>query len=60
MGGTEDASAFLGRMMAEAQSGFHGWGECFHRFWLAEEEDHRAGRAGAATKGPPRLRRYKG
>ena len=38
-GGTADASAFLGRMMAEAQSGYHGWGECFHRFWLAEEED---------------------
>ena len=28
------------RMMAEAQSGYHGWGECFHRFWLAEEESH--------------------
>ena len=40
VGGTEDASAFLGRMMAEAQSGYHGWGECFHRFWLAEEESH--------------------
>ena len=40
-GGVDDASAFLGRMMAEAQSGYHGWGECFHRFWLAEEEDHR-------------------
>ena len=39
-GGIEDASAFLGRMMAEAQSGYHGWGECFHRFWLAEEESH--------------------
>ena len=39
-GGTEDASAFLGRMMSEAQSGYHGWGECFHRFWLAEEESH--------------------
>ena len=41
VGGVDDASAFLGRMMAEAQSGYHGWGECFHRFWLAEEEDHR-------------------
>ena len=40
-GGVDDASAFLGRMMAEAQSGYHGWGECFHRFWLAEQEDHR-------------------
>ena len=40
VGGTEDASVFLGRMMAEAQSGYHGWGECFHRFWLAEEESH--------------------
>ena len=39
-GGVDDASAFLGRMMAEAQSGYHGWGECFHRFWLAEEESH--------------------
>ena len=39
-GGTEDASAFLGRMMASAQTGFQGWGECFHRFWLAEEESH--------------------
>ena len=40
-GGTEDASAFLGRMMASAQTGFQGWGECFHRFWLAEEESDR-------------------
>ena len=40
-GGTEDASAFLGRMMAEAQSGYSGWGACFHRFWLAEEDSHR-------------------
>ena len=40
VGGVDDASAFLGRMMAEAQSGYSGWGECFHRFWLAEEESH--------------------
>ena len=40
VGGTEDASVFLGRMMDSAQTGFQGWGECFHRFWLAEEESH--------------------
>ena len=41
IGGMDDAGVFLGRMMASAQTGFQGWGECFHRFWLAEEEDHR-------------------
>ena len=41
IGGVDDAGVFLGRMMASAQTGFQGWGECFHRFWLAEQEDHR-------------------
>ena len=40
IGGVDDAGVFLGRMMASAQTGFQGWGECFHRFWLAEEEGH--------------------
>ena len=40
IGGVDDAGVFLGRMMASAQMGFQGWGECFHRFWLAEEESH--------------------
>ena len=40
IGGVDDAGVFLGRMMASAQTGFQGWGECFHRFWLAEEESH--------------------
>lgn len=40
-GGVDDAAAFLGRMMASAQSGYGGWGACFHRFWLAEEEGDR-------------------
>ena len=54
IGGVDDAGVFLGRMMASAQTGFQGWGECFHRFWLAEEEANRWEGAGAATKGPAR------